>query len=161
MEKKKFKLNIIDIIIIIVIAAAVIFLGSKVLGKAFVSGQDYTVRPTHTYHITLYTDRVANYVLDSTEVGDKAYDYTDETELGKVVSVERGDCIEYEIENGEYVTMVCENYSSAYITLEVKGQESDHGVEINDTIYAAGHTFVLYAGQGKYYLPVYSVEQVD
>jgi len=161
MEKKKFKLNIIDIIIIIAVAAVVVFLGMKVAGDAFVPGQDYTSGNNKTFHITFYSERIADYVIDNTKIGDSAYDQSSNVQLGKVVAVEKGDCLKYEISDGEYVTMKEEGFSSAYITVEVSGKASEHGVEVDNTLYTSGHTLVLYAGMGKYYLPVHSIEQVD
>lgn len=166
MEKRKFKLNIIDIIIVLVVIAVVVFLGSKLIGHGFVPGKDYINQggeggEMHTYHVTFYTERTADYVLENTRIGDSAYSYDDKVNFGKVVSIERGDSIEYTISDGERIGIVEEGYSSAYITVEVQGAESEHGVEIDGELYAPGHTMVIYMGMAKYYMPVYSVEIVD
>lgn len=161
MEKKKFKLNIIDIIIILVVAAVVVFLGMKVAGDAFVPGKDYTGGNQHTYHITFYSDEVADFVLDFTHIGDSAYDYSDEVELGKVVAIEVGDCLENVIDNGQHLIVEREGYSTVSITVEVQGKASEHGVEVDGNLYGVGHTLILYAGMGKYFLPVSNIEMVD
>ena len=166
MEKKKFKLNIIDIIIIIAVVAVAVFLGSKLIGYGFVPGKDYINQggeggAVHTYHVTFYNEKVADYVLENTEIGDSAYSYDDKVHFGKVVAMESSECVEYTIVNGERIGIPAEGYSAAYITLEVEGAESEFGIEVGGELYAPGHTMVIYIGMGKYYMPVYSIEQVD
>jgi len=155
MEKKKAKLNIVDIIIIVVVLAAVVFVGWKMLGGS---------QPEETVQVllTVYEEECPDFVIDRTQIGDSCYDDEGMVYMGKVVSIERDDSVSYSVDQyGEIHSGTKAGYSAVRITLLAEGVMTDHGVSINGVMYGIGHTFVFRAGLCKYYLQVYDIQLAD
>ena len=158
MEKKKIRFNIIDAIIIL----AVVLLGAFVLMKLTNIGSGMLETPdTKTYHITFYEKEVPTYVVENTHIGDSAYDDTDAVNLGKVIDIQHTPYISVEYVDGKEVGLTSIDNNTAYITVEVQGSPNEHGVLVDGMLYGVGHTFVFRAGIAKYYLSVFSIEEVD
>jgi len=156
MEKKKFKLNVIDIIIVVLIICVAVFAVLK-----FSDGGVGASTPGDKVIIRYYLDEAPDYVIAATHVGDPVYDGSSEQNMGHVTAIETGDPIGYEeLADGTYGPVVRKDHSSLLITTEATGTWTDHGVVVDGTIYAPGHSLVIYAGQGKYYLKVHSVELI-
>lgn len=154
MEKKKFKINIIDIIIVVLIICVAVFAVLK-----FSDGGNPVSAATDTskVRITYFHECATNYVIDSAQIGDPVYDGSSEQNMGVVTAIKTGAPIA--TENVPYPT---EGYHySVFVTTEAEGTWTDHGVVVNGTIYAPGHTLVIYAGDAKLYLTVYSVELLE
>ena len=157
MEKKKFKINIIDIIIVVLILCVAVFAVLK-----FSDGGINDATSLDKVVIRYYLEECPDYVIAATEIGDPVYDGSSEQNMGTVTAIETGDPIGYEVlPDGTSAPIVREGYSSVLITTEAEGTWSDHGVVVGGTIYAPGHSLVIYAGQGKYYLKVHSVELLE
>ena len=138
MEKKKFRINIIDIIILVLIVCVAVFAVMKFSDGGKVSA--------------------------ATKVGDPVYDATFLKDLGVVTGLEVSEPISYEVlkdSSGEPIgsvgPIVREGYHSVKIITEVEGTMTDHGFMMGESLYSVGHTLVLHAGQGKYYLKIYSI----
>ncbi len=153
-KKKLGKLNIIDIIIIVIVLLAVAFVGYKLIGTGSVSS------PTQTVYITVYEEECADYVIDKVNIGDTASDATTSMfRLGTVTNVvsDKAVCYEYDTTSSEYKKIPKPDYSSVYITIEVQGTLTDNGVVVGSQLYGVGHSMILYAGYGKFYLQVYDI----
>ena len=161
MEKKKGmifgKLNIIDLAIILVIIAAVAFFANR-----FMTTGTVTTVPDKV-QIVFFEEECPEFVPEQTHVGDPVMDGTTNNSLGVVTDVKVDKSITYSINpNTNEVTLGSkEGYVSAYITAECEGTLTDNGVVIGGTLYSVGHTIVLHAGYGKYYLVIYSIEGLD
>lgn len=156
MEKKKFRINIIDIIILVLIVCVAVFAVLK-----FSDGGINDATSLDKAIVRYYLEECPDYVIAATEVGDPVYDGSSEQNMGVVTAIETGEPTGYvELEDGTMAPVVREGHSSVLITTEVSGTWSDHGVVVGSTIYAPGHSLVIYAGEGKYYLKVHSVELI-
>lgn len=155
--KKRGRFNIIDLIVIALIIGAVGLFAVKFIGDgAGASGQ--------TVRITFYEEECPDFVPPNTKPGDPVYDSTDANHLGTVVDIQTGESVSYSelpSEDAEFVAASREGYCSVFLTSELQNATvTAHGVQIGSTIYAPGHSVVIYAGQGKYFLQVYSVEVI-
>jgi hypothetical protein len=153
-SKKTFKLNIIDVIIIVVILLAAAFIGYKLINTGSVS------TPTETVYITIYEEECADYVINNINIGDSASDgTTDITAIGTVTNVvtDTSATYEYDSTDDEFKRVPKPDYSSVYITIEAQGILNDNGVVIGSQQYAVGHTLILYAGSSKLYAQVYNI----
>lgn len=153
-KKRIGKLNIIDIIIIVVVLLAVCFVGYKLVMTGSVSS------PTQTVYLTVYEEECADYVINQVNIGDTASDATENIfYLGKVVDVktDKAACYEYDADDEEFKRIPKPDYSSVYITLEVEGTLTDNGVVVGSQLYGVGHTMILYAGYGKFFIQVYDI----
>lgn len=157
MEKKKFKLNVIDIIVIALIICVGIFIAMKFYDGGMKAATTYDL-----VRVTFYQEECADFVISQTKTGDALYDGTAELSLGSVTDIRTDKSQTYSIlEDGTVVLAPKENYSSVYISGEVYGTLCPNGVIINDTLYSVGHSLVLHAGYGKYYIKVFSIEKVS
>ncbi|MBQ4369831.1 MAG: DUF4330 family protein [Oscillospiraceae bacterium] len=164
MENKKKgmifgKINIIDLIIIIAVILVVIFLVMKfsdggIVGEA--AANDHV-------RITFYQEECANYIAEQTKIGDTVYDANAEYEFGVVTDfkVEKDSQTYVTTDDGELHLVPREGYCAVYITTETYGTLTPNGVVVGGETYGVGHTLVLRAGFGKYYLRVYSIEPID
>lgn len=149
------KLNIIDLAILLIVAAGVAFFVVKFMTTSVVETE------TKTFIVTYFEEECADFVPTNTHVGDSAFDGTENHSLGMVTDVIIDESISYSIDPyTEKVTLgTREGYSSVYITTEVEATPSDNGFVIDGTLYSVGHTVILHAGYGKYYLPIFSIEE--
>ena len=160
MEKKKFRINIIDIIILVLIVCVAVFAVMKFSDGGKVSAATNTQK----IQVVFYQEECADYVIAATKVGDPVYDATFLKDLGVVTGLEVSEPISYEVlkdSSGEPIgsvgPIVREGYHSVKIITEVEGTMTDHGFMMGESLYSVGHTLVLHAGQGKYYLKIYSI----
>lgn len=164
MENKKKgmifgKINIIDLIIIIAVILVVIFLVMKfsdggIVGEA--AANDHV-------RITFYQEECANYIAEQTKLGDNVYDATGKNEFGVVTDFQivKDSQTYVTTDDGELHLVPREGYCAVYITTESYGTLTPNGVVIGSETYSVGHTLVLRAGFGKYYLRIYNVEPID
>ena len=154
---KKFKLNIIDIAIILVVIAAVAFFANR-----FMTTGGVTVEPDKV-EIVFFEEECPDFVPEHTQVGDKVLDGTENKFLGTVTDIMVDDSITYNIDEQTQEVSIGtkEGYCSVYITAECEGTLGDNGVVINGTLYGVGHTLILHAGTGKYYLTIYDINPIQ
>ncbi len=147
----KKKINVIDLLIIIVILAGIAFAGVAVTKKA-------NTEPDPTLLIQYYIEEVDDWVADQVEIGADLYDDNAEVNLGKVVDIERKESVSWGgTSEGQYVQTSREGFSSLLITGEVQGEKTSIGATIDNQKYGVGHSMVLRAGDAKMYLRVYNI----
>jgi len=145
------KINIIDLIVLLVIIAAV-----AIVGFSFAKGSDTAAESTLV--VKYYIEEANNFVAEKVQVGNTLYDDNEDIELGKVIDVEIGEPVSWAgTADGQYVQVSREGFSSMIITGEVAGTKTDIGAEIEGVKYGVGHTMVLRAGDAKLYLRVYDI----
>lgn len=148
-EKKKGRFNIIDLIVIILVVLAVAFIGYKLLPKNSSNDDLQTVR------ITYYMEKCADFVPAHTQIGDTLCISDTKLQLGVVTDI-RVEDYQPNLESAND-----ENYCSIYITGEVPAKMTEHGPVVGNTLFGIGHTMVIYAGIGKYYVAVYDAQIVQ
>ena len=147
----KKKINIIDLLIIIVIVAAIAFAAVAISKKA-------NQKADPTLLIQYYIEEVDDWVADEVKIGADLYDDNAEVNLGKVVDIERKEAISWgATSEGQYVQTSRDGFSSLLITGEVQGQKTGIGATIDNQKYGVGHSMVLRAGDAKMYLRVYNI----
>ena len=151
------KINIIDLLLIIAIVAAVGLAGYKFLGGGDDSNSDKNAI------IKFYAEEVSEFVLDDTiHEGDVVSDVQTRAILGRVTSVEINDSVCYAADStGHWVKSPKPDFKSVLITAETRGTKFDHGIIIDSNKYYIGHSFTLAAGGAKIYLRVYDIEFID
>ena len=150
------KINIIDLIVILVIVAAALMFGVSHFTNR--GGNVTTVSEGQSTYITFYAEEVPDFVVDKLEEGAKVYDVDMKSELGEVVSYEVAPAVSYAANSdGESVLTSREKYKSVKITAKVNGTPTDYGISVNDNQYGVGHSLTIRAGAAKIYLKVYDV----
>lgn len=151
------KLNIIDLIIIVLVICVAAFLIWKLLGI----GGEPTV--PDRVKVVFFEEECPDFVPSHTNPGDPLLDGGENIYLGTVtdVNVDASQTYNYNEITGEMTAGPKEGYCSVYITGEVEGTLTNNGVVVNSTLYSVGHTMILHAGYGKYYLTIYSIEPIE
>ncbi len=155
-------INLIDLIVIVVIAlvavVAVKFFSAGGVAMFNKNDNEGFEGPETTLEMVYFTEEVSDFV--ASDVKDKAYLYDESSleNLGELTAFEIGPSISYNFDdNGNSVPSEKACYNSLFIKGEVKGERTPLGATVGKTHYAAGHTFVLRAGDAKIYLRAYDV----
>ena len=148
------KVSIIDLLIVLVLLAALAFVGYRFLTKDR-SG----VVNTQQVYLSFTGAEVPNYVVENIEMGARVFDDTENNVLGYVTDVQTGQGYHYDVDKeGKTVALFPEDSSSVVITSLATGTLDPNGLLIGGTRYAIGHTFVVYVGDCKMYLRISGLE---
>ncbi len=154
------KINIIDLLIILVLVAAVAVAGVRFLTAG--DAEKKKAEEPDLLRFTYYAEEVNDWVADSVKVGDELFDATYAQEVGEVTDIVLGVPETYGINaEGQYVPAPREGFHSIKIVSEVRGTKTDIGAEINEHLYGVGHSMVLYAGDAKIYLRLMDIELLE
>ncbi len=155
-EKKKIKFNVIDAIVILVILAVIVFVGSKLLG----GGQVGTQNGDNVYEMSFFVEESPDFAATIIEEGSLVTDEAKNVLMGKVLSVEVLPSVIFSPNyNGEMVKSSKEGYNSVKLVAQVSGTEFEHGLEIGNVKYVVGHTMTFYAGKAKLYGKIAGIEK--
>lgn len=147
------KVNIVDLLIVIIIVAAGIFLGKMLFGP------ESTIAQTQKVQLTLYCEETPNYVAEQLKEGSEAWDAENNVTLGTLTEWRTGESKSAVTDiTGQVVEISREDYCSVTLMVDGDGVIGDHGVTINGTLYAAGQSMSVYFGDCKLFLKVRSVE---
>ncbi|HBR07457.1 MAG TPA: hypothetical protein DD735_01015 [Clostridiales bacterium] len=150
------KINLIDLIIILVLIAAAVFLGLKFLGP------ESTAANTQAAVVSFYYEECPDYVADQINMGDSVWDSGDNVTIGTVRDWTKADSVTYLLDdNGNTVQTSKDGYCAFTLRCDVQGVIGEHGININGTLYGVGHTLTIYAGQSKLYLKVSAIEPAE
>ena len=150
------KVNIVDLLIVIIILAAGAFLGMKLLGP------DSAVANTQKVRVTLYCEETPNYVAEQLEAGAEVWDSENNVTLGYLTDWRTGDSKSAVTDvTGKVVEITREDYCSATLVCEGEGVMGTHGVTIGGTLYGAGRSMSVYFNDCKLFLRVQSIEVIE
>lgn len=148
------KVSIIDLLIVVILLAALAFVGYRFLTKDR-SG----VVNTQDVYLSFTGSEVPNYVVDNLEIGARVFDDTENNVLGYVTDVQTGKGYHYDVDkSGQTVALFPDDSSSVTVTALAHGTLDPNGLLIGGTRYAIGHTFVVYIGDCKLYLRISGLE---
>lgn len=152
------KINLIDLLIILIVIAAVVFFWGK-FGKAkIITSFDKQVPVA----ITFVVESMPEYSVDAIKVGDVTVDKISTKAIGKVAKVEKGPDISYAPDqDGNYVQSSKPGYCSAEITVEGSGVFNEYGVvNMGNTEYYINRSDAgLYVGDVMIYSKIKSIEK--
>ncbi len=158
-EKGKLfgKVNLVDLIIVLVILAAVAYLGMTFLGP------ESAVTSTETVKISFYGEEVPEYVVETIEAGTPVWDLTENVTIGSVNSWETGESISYVVSTAQSIAFETPKtgYNSIELEVDAEGVLEAHGVRIGGSLYGVGHSVTLYAGDAKMFLKVSGIEGIE
>ena len=145
------KINIIDLLVLLVIMVAVLIFG----GKKLMDRKTAAENAPETFTMEFYTDEVYDYVTEHVKVGETIFDADKDVVMGKVTSFEVGPSkVYYPDSQGKVVVSEKEGFSSITIKGEMTGKLGDLGAVIDGETYGVGHTFTVRVGKAKIYLKV-------
>ena len=148
------KINLIDLLIVLVIIALAIFIVVR-----FVSPKD-DGPDLVPIKISMYSSEEPDFVVNHLKEGAPVKDGKEESIIGTLDSIEIGDPISY-AENEDataVIPAIKEDCNSVEIQILANGEINDFGANVNGVQYAVGHSLVVYAGNAKLYLRVSDIQ---
>ncbi len=156
MEKKKFKFNLVDLIVVLIIVAAVAFVGIKFFGGGVGSTQ------TAQYKISFMCDEVPSFAAEAIEVGNLVTDDDKNSALGVVEAVNLFPSRTYaQTDSGEFRLAPKEGFNSVEVVSVVTAQEFQHGIMVNASKYGVGHSLTIRVGKAKIFGRVSGLERIE
>lgn len=154
--EKKVKFNVVDVIVILVIIAAVAFVGMMFFGGNL-GGSSQS-----TYEVTYLCEEVPEFAATIIKEGDKVLDEQKDTDLGVVTAVEISDSRTYAVTDaGEVLCVAKPYYNCVSLTTEVKGQDYDFGMIAGSSKYGVGHSITIRVGSAKIFGRVSGIKKID
>lgn len=149
------KINIIDLIILLIIVGAVagaVYKFSKANVGPMVKQDDVVIK--------FYTEEVPDFVASVVQKGDTVIDDGKNTLFGSVtdVSVNPSETVAM-TSDGQFVKSEKPGTKSILITSEIKGVMGSNGATIGGVNYNIGQTLTIRAGKAKIWMRVYDVQK--
>jgi hypothetical protein len=155
------KVSIIDILIVLVIVAAVAGVGYK-FSKSRAGGPIFT-NASQNIKLTFFWEEAPDFALKAVKKGDYVRDFDRSIVLGKVTDIKIDKGIFFtETDKGEIVKTSREGFDSYYMTVEGTGTFSEMGgVVIGGIEYNIGRSFVMKVGDAVFQGRIYSFEKKE
>lgn len=153
------KINIIDLLLIIVLVAAIGIFGYKYISKdGGNAGGNGSVNGKAK--VTFYTEEVSDFVVDGTiNIGDPVIDVNTSTVMGTIVDVKIEKSHSYAADaEGKYILSEKPEHSAVTVVIESDGAQMVNGIKIGSNKYYIGHSMTITAGRAKMYLRVSDIE---
>lgn len=152
------KINIIDLLIILVIAAAAVFF----VTKAFTPAQETAKTSSSTVRVQFFSSTSKLGAADAIEIGAPAFEDTTNVSFGKVVSVEQSPAYTYMVDDdGNQVKTDVAYMEEVIVTVELEGDLTEKGLYVGGRLYGVGATFTMHFGKAAIYSSVCGVSAVE
>ena len=139
------KINIIDLLIILVIIAAAVFFATK----AFTPAQEATKTETSTVRVQFFCYKAQVGAADAIEIGAPAFEDT-ESEPSYTYFVDAdGNQAKAEVAYNDAVT----------VTVELQGNLTEKGLYVGGRLYGVGASFTMHFGKATIYASVSGVSE--
>ena len=140
------KINVIDLLIVLVVIAAVFF-----VGKRFLAGNDNDYGTPERVRMTFYADEAPALLSGKAAAGDPVRDYDNSNSLGSVTAFDSEDAYTYtyDASTGETVKVPVPNVCFLTLSCETDGCVAQDGLRINGFLYCIGGSYTLCAGQTR------------
>lgn len=149
-NKKLFGIfNLLDIIIILVVIAAIVFAAIKVKSNRETVNTGETLKATY---IEFYDDDVNDFIKGHIEVGSLVKDATQSIDLGTVMEVNYVEPEDFNADmNGKVITGRKEGYTGVKIKVRTNGKLTENGMQISSYTYYVNKSMEIRAGQVALY----------
>lgn len=132
MSRKKVKFNIVDIIVVLILAVCIAFLGMRLMDK-----QDMV--ETGTYLLTFRADCVPEEIAASLTADAAAKDNGRNIDLGTLVEFTTGESVVYGYDSkGNCVTSEKPGHVSITLVCRATGSETDTGLMLDRNVLSCG-----------------------
>lgn len=152
------KINIIDLLIILIVIAAVVFFATKMFSPA----QETTKTNTTKVAITFYAEDAPTNVTDMLVEGAPSFEETTNVGFGSITSFSseqaygwmsdaEGNLVKGPIVGDEYLT----------VSVEVNGNLTDNGVYLGGRLYCVGANYTMHFGKVMLYSKIVSITPAE
>lgn len=152
------KINIIDLLIIIIIIAAAIFVGLRLFG-----GNDNDMGTPQHVRVTFFSDEAPALLIGKGVAGSPVIDYDNNNYLGALTIYETEDAYTYtyDSESGDCVKVPVVNRCFLTFSCEGNGYVTEDALYVNGFQYSVGGTCTIRAGQIRVQCRMASIEVLD
>lgn len=155
-EKLFGKINIIDLLIILVIIAAAVFFATK----AFTPAQEAAKTDTSTVRVQFFCYKAQVGAADAIEIGAPAFEDTTNVDFGKVVAVESEPSYTYFVDaDGNQAKAEVAYNDAVTVTVELQGNLTEKGLYVGGRLYGVGASFTMHFGKATIYASVSGVSE--
>ncbi len=152
------KINIIDLLIILIVIAAVVFFATKLFSPA----QETTKANTTKVAVTFYAEDAPTNVTDMLVEGAPSFEETTNVGFGSITSFSseqaygwmsdaEGNLVKGPIVGDEYLT----------VSVEVNGNLTDNGVYLGGRLYCVGANYTMHFGKVMLYSKIVSITPAE
>lgn len=146
MSQKKAKFNIVDLIVLLVLAAGIAFVALRMFGSSAAPAEADPVTGS-TFHVTFYAECVPEDVAASLVQGSRCENAARNMDLGRLIDFSTGDSVYYAVDDsGECVRSVKPGHVSVTMTMELTGIQQPTGLQVGDFLLNIGHEMGVCAG---------------
>ena len=140
------KLNIIDLLIILIVIAAIVFIGIRFLG-----GSEDELHPAQKVILTFYAPEAPALLEGKAGPGDPVIDFDNSLDLGTLTSFEAEPATTFAVNpaTGEPVEIPVPDQCRLTFSCETWGWLSDDALRINSFMYCIGGSYTIRAGQTR------------
>ena len=132
-------INIFDLLVLMVIIAGLVFVGSRLNFN-----QSETVIDEQTYDITFLIEEVRSATVDAMTIGDRLYEYDTNLYFGEVVNYEyENHPVFIETDSGELIKALNDERFDIYVTVRSKAVKGPFNVSIATKRVAVGRHLTL------------------
>ena len=152
------KINIIDLLIILVLIAALVFIGLKVLAPDSSSGETQSSK----VQIGFYAAQVEQGFENVFYEGAPLYEDLTNVSLGELTDWNIETEYQYQVNSeGENVMVEHTNNHFVKLTAEVNGTMASDGLHIGSSLYCVGAHYTIHVGTGKLYVECCELTPLD
>lgn len=144
MSQKKTKFNIVDIIVILILVAGVVFVGVRMLGDRNPAD---AINDNKTYQVTLRADCVPEDVAAALVQGSACEDLDRTMDLGKLTGFTTGESVTYTTDrDGEWVSSAKSGHVSVTLICELSASETPTGLRLGKYMLNVGRELDICCG---------------
>ena len=157
------KINVIDLLIILIVIAALALLGIRMLDGREVEPVGPAPSGTlQTVRVTFFGTEIPDYLPAGVSVGDAVVNYNTGDDFGRVqdFSVAEAYTNTYDQQRGDVVRLPIANRCWLTFTTEVTGYYSEEGLQVGDTVFVVGAGNYYNVGATRAYYYIKSMEPV-
>jgi hypothetical protein len=152
------KISIIDIIIVLAIIFAGIFVVNKI---GIFKPETIITNSGDKLKITFYQEEVNSFTANNVEIGDPTTETLQNMSFGNVVEIEVGPSVSWGTDkDGRQVKSTKEGWSSISITMETNGKLGPNGINIGGSNYYIGQFITLRVGDSIFYGRISNAEKL-
>ena len=153
------KINIIDLIFIVIILAAAVFAMNRF---GVFSPEKTTGGAENKMLLTLYQEEANTFTVSNIKPGDPVSESFQNVNFGKVSEIEIGDPVNWGADqDGRQVEAGRDGYSSVKLTVDAPGTVTSSGLTISGVKYYIGQILVIRVGTSTLYARVDGAEQIN
>ena len=152
------KLNVIDLLIILIVLVGLVFLAVRFLGKEEVS--EYTA--PQPVRLTFFAPDAPALLDGKLEIGAPVTDYDESLGLGTLsgISTEEAYAWQYDSINGEAVRIPVANQIRLTFSCDVDGYPGDDGLRVGGHRYCIGGSYTICAGRARVFCRLANFEVI-